>query len=299
MLLLNSLLLIGLIAPPGEITQPGDYTRTTKVGGVERSYIVHVPTGYLKGNATPLVFCLHGAGMTAKMMQNVSGMSKKADEANFIVVFPAGTGIGQFLAWNSGGFQKGMGSRADDVAFIRQIIDELSKEVWIDNRHIHACGLSNGGMMSYRLASEMSDKIASIAIVGGTVALEECKPKRPVSVLHFHGTADPIVAFKMTEKNMPPVMKIKSVQDSIQMWVKLNGCAEKADVETISKPDDLKVVCKRHNNGKDNSEVILVEVEEGGHTWPGMPPPLKVFGKSAKLSANDLIWDFFQKHPLP
>jgi polyhydroxybutyrate depolymerase len=181
---------------------------------------------------------------------------------------------------------------------MKQIVDELAKDLWIDQNRIHACGLSNGGMMSYRLASELSDRIASIAIVAGTVALEDCKPKRPVPVLHIHGTADNIVPFQMTEKNMPPFMKVKTVQDSIKLWVKLNGCTEQPEVEQVSKPDDLKVVRKRHNNGKNGSEVILVEVEEGGHTWPGMPPPLKVFGKSAKVSANDMIWDFFQKHPM-
>lgn len=144
----------------------------------------------------------------------------------------------------------------------------------------------------------MSDRIAAIAVVAGSVAVEECKPKRPVPVLHIHGTADNVVAFQMTEKNMPPFMKLKSVQESIKMWVKLDCCAEQPEVEQISKPDDLKIIRKRHNHGKNGSEVVLVEVEEGGHTWPGMPPPLKMFGKSAKMSANDLIWDFFQKHPM-
>ena len=298
MSVINALASAWVLAVAGDIQQPGDHPRTTKVNGTDRSYIVHIPTSYLRGSPTPLVLCLHGAGTTGKMMQNLTGLSKKADEANFIVVFPSGTGFGQLLTWNAGGFQKGVGSKADDVAFMRQIMDELSKELWIDQARIYACGLSNGGMMSYRLASELSDRVAAIAVVAGSVAVEDCKPKRPVPVLHIHGTADNVVPFQMTEKNMPPFMKLKTVQESVKLWVKLDGCADQPEVEQISKPDDLKVVRKRHNNGKNGSEVVLVEVEEGGHTWPGMPPPLKVFGKSAKLSANDLIWDFFQKHPM-
>ena len=282
----------------GEIN-PGDHTRTIKVNGADRSYIVHVPKGYLREKPTSVVLCLHGAGMTGKMMQNVSGLSAKADEANFVVVFPSGTGFGQFLTWNAGGFQKGVGSRADDVAFMGLILDELGKELSVDKRRIYACGLSNGGMMSYRLASELSDRIAAIGVVAGVVAVDECKPKRAVPVLHFHGTADPVVAFEMTEKNMPPFMKVKSVQESINLWVKLDGCAESPEIERISQKDDLKVIRKRHSGGKEGSEVVLVEVEDGGHTWPGMPPPLKMFGKSTKVSANDLLWEFFQKHPMP
>ena len=283
-----------------EFTLPGDHPRTLRVAGVERSYIVHIPTGFLRGNPTPVVLCLHGAGMTGKMMANVSDLNKKADQSGFVVVYPNGTGLGQFLTWNAGGFTTGIGSRADDVAFIRQILDELSREIWLDKRRVFACGLSNGGMMCYRLASELSDRIAAIGVVAGVVALAECKPARPVAVLHFHGTADGVVSFLMTDKNMPPFMKLKSVQESIKIWVKLDGCQEEPVVDVLSKADDpLKVTRKRHPGGRDGTEVVLVEVAGGGHTWPGQVPALRLLGKSASVSANDLLWDFFQKHPMP
>ena len=155
-------------------------------------------------------------------------------------------------------------------------------------------------MMCYRLAAELSDRIAAVAPVAGTIAIEESKPKRPVPVIHFHGSKDNIVPFEMTKGKSPSFMKLKGVEDSIQTWVKLNGCDEKPTTDTISKDgDEIKVTRTCYGGGKDGSEVVLVVIEEGGHTWPGQKPPVGFIGKSAKnVSANDLMWEFFQKHPI-
>src|SRR6185295_12532995 len=148
----------------------------------------------------------------------------------------------------------------------------------------------------YRLAAELSDRIAAIAPVAGTITIEESKPKRPVPVIHFHGTKDTFVPFEMAKG----FRRLKSVEDSIQTWVKLNGCEEKPKADVLSKDgDEMKVTCKTYGDGKNGAEVVLVVIEEGGHTWPGQEPPLGFIGKSAKnISANDLIWEFFQKYPM-
>jgi polyhydroxybutyrate depolymerase len=165
---------------------------------------------------------------------------------------------------------------------------------------IYACGMSNGGMMCYRLAAELSDRIAAIAPVAGTIAIEDSKPKRPVPVIHFHGTKDTFVPFLMAKGKTPAFMKFKGVEDSIQTWVKLNGCEQKPKTDTLSKEaDEMKVTRKTYGGGKDESEVVLIVVEEGGHTWPGRQPPVGFVGRSTKnISANDLMWEFFQKHPM-
>ena len=117
-------------------------------------------------------------------------------------------------------------------------------------------------------------------------------------VIHFHGSKDNIVPFEMKKGKSPSFMKLKGVEDSIQTWVKLNGCDEMPTTDTISKDgDEIKVTRTSYSGGKDGSEVILVVIEEGGHTWPGQKPPVGFIGKSAKnISANDLMWEFFQKH---
>ena len=155
-------------------------------------------------------------------------------------------------------------------------------------------------MICSRLAAELSDRIAAIAPVAGTIAIEDSKPGRPVSVIHFHGTKDSIVPFEMAKGKSPPFMKLKGVEDSVQTWVKLNGCDGKPTSDNLATDgDDLKVSRRTYGNGKDGAEVVLVTIEEGGHTWPGQKPPVGFIGKStSKFSANDLMLEFFQRHPM-
>jgi polyhydroxybutyrate depolymerase len=278
---------------------PGDHKRTLTVDDLQRTYLVHVPKSYDPKIATPVVLALHGAAMNGPMMVWFSGLNEKADQEGFVVVYPSGTGTSPFLTWNAGGFWKRMGGKADDVDFIGKLLDDLGTVVTVDEKRVYACGMSNGAMMCYRLAAELSDRIAAVAPVAGTIVVQESKPKRPVSVIHFHGTADPLVPFDPAKDKKAMVVRFKSVEDSIQTWVKLDGCDKKPKVDILSKDgDDLKVTRTTYGGGKEGTEVVLVQIEGGGHTWPGMPPPVAFLGKSAmNISANDLMWDFFKKHP--
>ena len=280
---------------------PGDHTRTLMMGEQKRTYLVHVPKDYDPKKPTPVVLALHGAAMNGPMMVWFSGLNTTADKSGFIVVYPSGTGTGPFLTWNAGGFKGKMAEgKADDVAFIGKLLDDLSTVVKVDEKRVNACGMSNGGMMCYRLAAELSNRIAAVAPVAGTIAIEESKPKRPVPVIHFHGTKDTFIPFETAKGKTPAFMKLKSVEDSIQTWVKLNGCNDKPKADVLSKDgDEMKAIRKTYSGGKDGSEVVLIVIEDGGHTWPGMTPPAGFMGKSAKnISANDLMWEFFQKHTL-
>lgn len=298
MITVQTLLLVAALSidPIG----PGDHTRTLMMGEQMRTYLVHVPKDCDLKQPTPVVLALHGAAMNGSMMVWFSGLNKTADKEGFIVVYPSGTGLGPFLTWNAGGLFKGMGSQADDVAFISKLLDELGTMANVDTKRVYACGMSNGAMMCYRLAAELSDRIAAIAPVAGTIAIEESKPERPVPVIHFHGTKDNLVPFDMTKVRPSPFARFKSVDDSIQTWVKLNGCDEKPMTEAISKEgDEMKVTRTTYGAGKDDAEVVLIVIENGGHTWPGQKPPVGFIGKSAlNFSANDLLWEFFKKHPM-
>ena len=156
--------------------------------------------------------------------------------------------------------------------------------------------------MSYLLASELSDRIAAVAPVGGPMGTDKCNPKRPVSVIHFHGMDDENAPFKggKGEKGISGT-DFYSVDHSIQAWVKANGCDKEPVITKL--PDTAKdgttISRKAFGNGKDGSEVVLFMIEGGGHTWPGQEIRLRMLGKSTKnISANDLMWEFFQKHPM-
>src|SRR6202035_2271000 len=106
-----------------------------------------------------------------------------ADAKGFVTVYPNGTGLGPVQTWNAGGFVKGIESRADDVAFLKTLLDDVATRVNVDPKRVYACGMSNGAMMCYRLAAELSDRIAAIAPVAGTIAIENSRPQRAVTVL--------------------------------------------------------------------------------------------------------------------
>lgn len=293
------LLALAIASSEPESLKPGDHTRTLTVGGQKRSYLVHLPKNYDAQKPTPVVLALHGAGMNGSMMVWFSGLNKKSDEAGFIVAYPSGTGAGPFLVWNAGGFGEGKG-RVDDVAYLGNVLDDLASVAKVDPKRVYACGMSNGAMMCYRLAAEMSDRIAAVAPVAGAVAIAESAPKRPVPVLHIHGTKDTFVPYEMPKRKSGPLMRMKSVDDSVALWVKLNGCDASPKTETLSKEgDEMAVRRKIWSGGKDGSEVVLVVVDGGGHTWPGQQSPVGFIGKSAmNVSANDLIWEFFSRHKL-
>ena len=293
-----------LLAPVLGQLEPGDHTRTVEVGDLTRSYIVHVPPSYDGSKAFPVVLGFHGGGSNAEAFIRFSGLNEKADEAGFLAIYPSGIGLlPRMLTWNGGnccGYA--MRNNVDDVAFVRALLDDLAKVAKIDEKRVYATGMSNGAIISYLLASNLSDRIAAIAPVGGPMGTKDCNPKRPVPVMHFHGTNDEFAAF-----NGGPGPKsasgtdFYSVEHSIQAWVKTNGCPTDPKVEKLpDKADDgMTVTKKTYGPGKDGAEVILFVIEGGGHTWPGREPLVQRLGKSTKdISANDLMWDFFQKHPM-
>jgi polyhydroxybutyrate depolymerase len=154
------------------------------------------------------------------------------------------------------------------------------------------------------LASELSDRIAAIAPVGGPLMLEAPHNKRPVPVMHFHGTADAFAPFQggfgkgFLGRN--GITKFRSVDHTIQNWVKANGCNTEPEIMPLpdNAADGINVTRKTWGGGKADSEVVLIEIEDGGHTWPGKKPIVSLLGESTMdISANDLMWEFFQKHP--
>lgn len=281
--------------------RPGT-THSLTIGSLSRTYLVHVPHGHDQKTPMPVVLALHGATMNGPMMAWFSGLNRKADEVGFIAVYPNGTGRHSSFTWNAGNC---CGSAAenlvDDVAFISALLDDLMRTYQIDTQRVYATGMSNGAIMVYRLASELSDRIAAIAPVSGSVGTEICQPKRPVSVLHFHGTTDEYTPF-MGGKGAKSISgtHFYSVDHSIRTWVKLNGCDEIPKIDLLSKSgDETTVTRKTYGAGKDGAEVVLIVIEGGGHTWPGVKSPAKTLGRSAlNISANDLMWEFFNKHKL-
>jgi polyhydroxybutyrate depolymerase len=296
----SALSLLAALAVSLSPLPPGDHVRTIFRDGIDRSYTIHVPPSYTPDQPAPVVLTLHSAAMNAASFARFCGINAKSDQAGFLVVYPIGTGTTpMFRYWDSGGVK---GRPSDDVGYIVQVLDDLATVATIDPKRVYATGMSNGAMMCHRLAAELSDRIAAIAPVAGSLALESIRPARPVPVLHLHGTLDRMVLYNGPNEHIPKNLRFLSVDESIRAWVKANGCPPTPSVAILPDLDGDGLTVRRETYGpaKNGCEVVLYSIEGCGHTWPGREPPVKVLGKSTHdFSANDVIWEFFQRHPMP
>jgi polyhydroxybutyrate depolymerase len=247
----------------------------------------------------------HAAETNASRLLCSCGLNEKADKEGFIAVYPNGTGRRQQrLTWNAGNCC-GSASRnhVDDVGFTRALLDDLARVANVDAKRVFATGISNGAMLCYRLAAELSDRIAAIAPVSGAMGTETCHPQRPVPVMHFHGTDDAVLPIGGgIGPQFLATGVLPSVAQSIHLWATADGCPEEpVVVDMPNKADDGTTVQRwKYGPGKDGAEVVLFVIRGGGHTWPGREPRVKFVGTSTRnISANDLMWEFFQRHPMP
>ena len=281
----------------------GNYQRYLNFGGRRRFYIIHVPSVYNKDVATPLVLNFHGGGGKPDQQRRDSGMDAVSDTGGFIVVYPAGTGQKQdrSFSWNSGiGDNYANKNNIDDVGFTQALLDDIEKFFHIDQKRIYATGFSNGGFMCYRLAAQLSEKIAAIAPVSGVMGRAYSRqPSRPISVLHFHGLKDTFVPYKGGSGRGPlENADLPSVEETINFWVDSNGCSK----EPVNETRQGKAIRRQYGTGAQGAEVILWTLADGGHTWPGGKSSLPEWmaGKvNTDINASELIWEFFQRHPMP
>jgi polyhydroxybutyrate depolymerase len=279
---------------------------------LERTFHIHIPPSLNKTDQLPLVIALHGRGGNGESMILVTrkGFNNLADKDRFIVVYPDGIE----LNWNDGRMDEESNDRAhreniDDVGFISDLIDFMIKNYMIDPKRVYITGISNGAIMSYRLACELSDKITAIAPVDGNIPLmllNECSPKMPVSVLAINNVNDPLVPFEGGEItghfHRLKLGKVLSVNESVGFWVRRNGCATEPVVteEPDRDPKDgTRVTRKEYTNDANENEVVLYAIDGGGHTWPGgfQYLPAWIIGKTSRdIDANEVIWEFFKRH---
>lgn len=296
-------ILLMLVAGEEPALRPGDHWRSVEVDGAERTYLVHVPAHSDPAAPMPVVLAFHGGGANAKNMVAFSGLNEKADQAGFIVAYPEGSGrLARMLTFNAGNCcGHAAANHIDDVAFTRLVLDDLERVAHVDRQRVFATGMSNGAMMCYRLAAELSDRIAAIAPVAGPMGTKDCQPGRAVSVMHFHGDADEFAPFKGGQGRGPSGTDFYSVHHSIDAWVAANGCRPMPQTTPLPDRAEDGTIVKliRYDSGRDGAEVVLVLIEGGGHTWPGRDPGMRALGVSTRdISANDMMWDFFQRHPM-
>jgi polyhydroxybutyrate depolymerase len=291
----------------------GNAQRTSIIyKSLKRTFKFYTPPSYDKSVRLPLVIALHGRGGNGESMILVTrkGFNKLADRDGFIVVYPDGVEQN----WNDGRMDEEANDKAhreniDDVGFISELIDIMIKDHNVDPKKVYITGISNGAIMSYRLACELSDKIAAIAPVDGNIPFglfPECFASGFVSVLAINNINDPLIPYEggtiYGHFHRLNLGKVLSVDESVAFWVNRNMCSTIPVVtqEPDRDPTDGTLVTrKQYINETNGAEVILYAIDGGGHTWPGgfQYLPQWLIGKTSRdIDANEIIWSFFKNH---
>ncbi|MEO6865573.1 MAG: PHB depolymerase family esterase [Gemmatimonadaceae bacterium] len=282
-------------------TEPQGVTSEQKmyVAGELRTYLLHIPAHYDTIRRAPLVIVLHGHGESAENFEKYTGMSDKADREGFIAVYPQAQGDPSDWHTAIDGPRK-----RDDIVFVRDIINALERSYRIDHRRIYAAGHSNGGIMTYRLASTLSDRLAAVGVTAGSIGMIDDRgdtlriapPPHPVSVIHFHGLADPSVPYRGGPESDGPD-NIVSVKNTIAFWIGADHCPLAPASRTVS--TDKNVVVESYGPCAKGSEVTLYTIIDGIHRWPGDEVPWYTFpGRDdSDVVATDVMWNFFVAHP--
>jgi len=300
--------------PVSAALDPGDHRVSLQHGGRPRSYIVHVPPAAREAHALPVVVNFHGGGGNAESQQKYSRMDVLADVEGFLAVYPDGTGRmpDRLLTWNAGTCcAYSVVNKVDDVGFTLALLADLEARQPVDRRRVYATGLSNGGMMAWRLAVEASGQIAAIAPVAGAKVLQAGPSKRPVSVMHFHSVDDPRALyagglgppFPMTSSQVFH----SAVEPTIREWAAAIGCpADARAAATLSGQAGTKEAVQTATRYvwapcREGTEVVLWKFTGAGHVWPGglQGYLTRLLGPSTALvDANLEMWRFFQRFAL-
>ena len=300
----------------------GAYVFTLTSGGRTRDYRLHVPPAAAAGTALPLVLNLHGATQNGQIQELQTGMDASADKHGYLVAYPDGTRIATNLTPDpiakdaQYGFDAGSccglpsENHIDDVDFLLAVISNAASHTPVDLRRVYVTGMSNGGMMAYAMAAEAADHVAAIASVAGQVELPAIHPTRAVPTLEFHSVDDPIAGWNGVAN---PDRKLRfTVMQGIGQWVKADRCATTprsgTKITGTGISAGLTATLVTYPGCKDGSEVSLWRLTGSGHVWPGAafntgPRSTWILdgvGRGTTLiDANELMWQFFQRHSLP
>lgn len=285
--------------PPGKALR---LSEQMMIDGLARTYVIKLPKDYYDSvSERPLVIGLHGTGGSAEQFERAYGFNEKADAAGFVAVYADGVikddgrGFFKIRTWNAGTCcDYAMYNNINDVKFISTLIDSISRRFRINRKKVYVTGMSNGGMMAYRLASELPHQIAAIGVVSGTMVAEK-NPGREgtVPVIHIHAVPDTKVPFNggigIGEVHFPPAM------EGIQYWVNRNNCQNDPIVENHQ---GYQLKSWLSQDGRPSIQLYLTE--DGGHAWPSTERQGR-WGDmpSTALNATGLIWDFLNAFSRP
>jgi polyhydroxybutyrate depolymerase len=285
----------------GAPVRTGSTALSVESGGHQRTVIVHIPPSYNSSRAVALVLNLHGTGSTAAAQEVFSGMDATSDKSSFVVAYPQGlipSGTG--FDWDIPGvplFGGGYAPRgsANDEAFLTELVTVLESKYCINPREVFATGMSGGGRMASQLACEASSTFAAVAPVAGLRLPSPCPTTRPVPIVAFHGTADPVDPYNGNGQ----AYWTYSVPTAAARWAAQDKCSS-----AVKAAHRSGFTLTSYQGCAGDAVVELYSVTGEGHEWPGgprMPPAITglLGAQSNAVDANTVMWAFFSEHPMP
>ncbi|WP_437786834.1 alpha/beta hydrolase family esterase [Sorangium sp. So ce1097] len=262
----------GAITCPSPALRAGDTNKTVMVGSTSRSYVLHVPAAYDGSKPVPLILDFHGLGGSGPSQRSGSPYPAQTDAEGVIMAFPSGLSGPSGPAWNVGPCCV---AGNDDVAFARALVAQVQETACIDPKRIYAVGFSMGGGMSHYLACHAADLFAAVAPAAFDLLQENvggCNPSRPIPVITFRGTSDPIVPYAGGYSSVVPGMAITflGAKKGFEAWADINGCTGSPSAENGDG-------CSTYSTCQAGVDVTLCTKQGGGHDagnarvgWPAL-----------------------------
>jgi polyhydroxybutyrate depolymerase len=243
---------------------------------LERRFLTYLPPTADARRALPVVFNLHGSGGTPEGQMETSGLAALADREHFVIVAAASLGA----RWNVPPDP----NKPDDVRFIADALDAVMRMACVDPQRVYSTGFSGGARMSSQLACDLSERIGAIAAIGGVRFPGPCARARSMPILAFHGTGDTVNPYAGGGESYWGT----SVESAIDGWGSHNGCGGRRETPVAPNVDQLAY------GGGTCADVVLYRIAGFEHAWPGV-----IYPDRAEGTANELLWAFFEGHPLP
>lgn len=268
------------------------------VDGLKREFITYIPAGI--ANRPPVVISLHGRLGTAERQMQFANFKPIADKEKVIIVCPQGID----RSWNDGRGTPANVKGINDVKFIDQLITYIINTYNADASRVYVTGMSNGGFMTSRLACELNNHIAAIAVVAASMDEDMgYQPSKPIPAMYIQGTKDPLVPFAGGQMKKGAGGTIYGHEEVLKKWATVDNCNSEPIITNlpIKVNDGTNVVKEEYINPTNNLKVIGFTIVDGGHTWPGGSQYLPKFivGPVTKnLDACEEIWKFFKQNRL-
>ena len=275
-----------------DITLPALIEECMIIDGMERCWLIHIPTGYDKEEKHPLIVNLHGYTGDKNIFYNYSHFDVIAEENSVIVVYPQGYEDSWNAGWCCG---QAKDEEVDDVGFILQLIDYISANFSIDESRIYASGHSNGCAMTHKLANEASDVFAAAGCMALYFLDDPAPSYTPISLIEVHGLLDQIIPYGASyPSSLYFDQSLDGEEGAIQNninWGEMNNCQGGPLPTIFEEYYDYSIM--GYDDCDNGTEVKLVTLNFAAHS----PYPSNSYFMDNPTDVNtvQIVWEFMSK----